>query len=109
MAESNTAILGNAVAAYSYTGRVIPRTGNRGYSRAAWGIYPCRNGHVGVIAGPDRRWPAMVELTSPFLRSSRRAAISLGRISISADISIISKESENIENLITPVDKWKKF
>ena len=31
------------------------------------------------------------------------------RISISADISIISKESENIENLITPVDKWKKF
>ena len=31
------------------------------------------------------------------------------RISISADISIIAKESENIENLITPVDKWMKF
>ena len=27
------------------------------------------------------------------------------RISISADISIITKESENIENLITPIDK----
>ena len=31
------------------------------------------------------------------------------RISISADISIITKESENIENLITPIDKWLKF
>jgi len=31
------------------------------------------------------------------------------RISISADISIITKESENIENLITPIDKWMKF
>ena len=31
------------------------------------------------------------------------------RISISADISLITKESENIENLITPIDKWMKF
>ena len=31
------------------------------------------------------------------------------RISISADISIITKESENIEFLITPIDKWMKF
>jgi len=31
------------------------------------------------------------------------------RISVSADISIITKESENIENLITPIDKWMKF
>ena len=31
------------------------------------------------------------------------------RISISADISIIAKDSENVENLITPIDKWMKF
>ncbi|MBA1338520.1 MAG: putative 2OG-Fe(II) oxygenase [Pelagibacterales bacterium] len=31
------------------------------------------------------------------------------RISISADITIISKDSEKIEQLITPIDKWKKF
>ena len=31
------------------------------------------------------------------------------RISISADVSIIAKNSENIEHLLTPVDKWQKF
>jgi len=31
------------------------------------------------------------------------------RISISADITIISKNTTKIEQLITPIDKWKKF
>ena len=31
------------------------------------------------------------------------------RISISADISIVAKNSENIEHLLTPVNKWIKF
>ena len=31
------------------------------------------------------------------------------RISISADISIVAKNSENIEHLLTPVNKWMKF
>ena len=31
------------------------------------------------------------------------------RISISADISVIAKNSENIEHLLTPVSKWMKF
>ena len=31
------------------------------------------------------------------------------RISISADITIISKNTAKIEQLITPIDKWKKF
>ena len=31
------------------------------------------------------------------------------RISISADVSIITKNSENLENLLTPIDKWEKF
>lgn len=31
------------------------------------------------------------------------------RMSISGDISIISKNSENLETLLTPINKWKKF
>ena len=42
-----------------------------------------------------------------FVKSANKTNVE--RISISADISIITKESENIENLITPIDKWLKF
>ena len=31
------------------------------------------------------------------------------RISISADITVISKNTAKIEQLITPINKWKKF
>ena len=31
------------------------------------------------------------------------------RISISADVSAIAKNSENVETLLTPIDKWVKF
>ena len=31
------------------------------------------------------------------------------RISISGDISIVAKNSENLEILLTPINKWKKF
>lgn len=31
------------------------------------------------------------------------------RISISADVSVIAKNSENVETLLTPIDKWVKF
>jgi len=31
------------------------------------------------------------------------------RISISADISIVAKNSKNIEHLLTPINKWQKF
>ena len=31
------------------------------------------------------------------------------RISTSADVSIVAKSSENLENLLTPIDKWMKF
>jgi len=31
------------------------------------------------------------------------------RISISADVSIITKNSTNSESLLTPIDKWEKF
>ena len=31
------------------------------------------------------------------------------RISISADVSIITKHSKNLEHLLTPIDNWIKF
>ncbi|PKB80153.1 MAG: hypothetical protein BZY88_09530 [SAR202 cluster bacterium Io17-Chloro-G9] len=57
IAEYATNILENALMQYSYSGVEYTRVGNRGYGRAAWGIYPCRDGHVGIISGPDTRWP----------------------------------------------------
>ena len=62
ISEYLATILENALSMYSYTGSNFQRTGNRGYGRAAWGPYPCRNGYVGVIAGPDHKWPEMAEL-----------------------------------------------
>src|SRR5690606_18991261 len=41
-------------------GKIHPRSGNG--ARAAWGIYPARDGFVGVVSGPLRRWAAIAEL-----------------------------------------------
>ena len=62
ISEYLATILENALSQYSYTGSNFRRTGNRGYGRAAWGPYPCQDGYVGVIAGPDHKWPEMAEL-----------------------------------------------
>ena len=62
IAEYATNILENALMQYSYSGQEYTRVGNRGYGRAAWGIYPCRDGFVGVIAGPDHRWPEVARI-----------------------------------------------
>ncbi len=56
IAEYATNILENALMQYSFSGQEYTRVGNRGYGRAAWGIYPCSDGFVGIIAGPDHRW-----------------------------------------------------
>ena len=77
IAEYATNILENALMQYSYSGQEYTRVGNRGYGRAAWGIYPCRDGHVGIIAGPDHRWPEVAgimereELSDPRFASRR--------------------------------------
>ena len=77
IAEYATNILENALMQYSYSGQEYTRVGNRGYGRAAWGIYPCRDGHVGIIAGPDHRWPEVArimereELADPSFASRR--------------------------------------
>ena len=62
IAEYATNILENALMQYSYSGQEYTRVGNRGYGRAAWGIYPCRDGFVGIIAGPDHRWPEVARI-----------------------------------------------
>ena len=62
ISEYLATILENALSQYSYTGSNFRRTGNRGYGRAAWGPYPCRDGYVGVIAGPDHKWHEMAKL-----------------------------------------------
>lgn len=77
IAEYATNILENALMQYSYSGQEYTRVGNRGYGRAAWGIYPCRGGFVGIIAGPDHRWPEVArimerdELADPRFASRR--------------------------------------
>ena len=71
IAEYAISILENALTQYSYSGQEFTRVGNRGYGRASHGIYPCRDGHVGIIAAPDHRWPEVAtmmereELTNP--------------------------------------------
>jgi len=57
IAEYGTNVMENAFMQYSYSGVEYTRAGNRGYGRAAWGIYPCADGFVGIISGPDHRWP----------------------------------------------------
>ena len=77
IAEYATNILENALMQYSYSGQEYTRVGNRGYGRAAWGIYPCQDGFVGIIAGPDHRWPEVSrimereELADPRFASRR--------------------------------------
>ena len=62
IAEYATNILENALMQYSYSGQEFTRVGNRGYGRAAWGIYPCQDGYVGIIAGPDQQWPEVAKI-----------------------------------------------
>ena len=59
------------------------------------------------------RFPADVDevviFPSKTLHSTLPNQTSNDRISIAADISVVAKNSENIETLLTPVDKWMKF
>ncbi len=68
--EHATSLLEMTDMAYIYAGQVYPRTGNG--SRAAWGIYPCADGFVGVVSGPLRRWANIATLMDePILSDSR--------------------------------------
>lgn len=65
---------------YSYSGREFTRVGNRGYGRAAWGIYPCQDGFVGIIAGPDQNWPEVANLMETPELADPRFASRQGRL-----------------------------
>ena len=80
VAEYATNVMENALMQYSYSGVEFQRVGNRGYGRAAWGIYPCRDGHVGIISGPDHRWPAVAEIMERPELADRRFVTRRGRM-----------------------------
>ena len=84
IADYATNILENALMQYSYSGQEYTRVGNRGYGRAAWGIYPCQNGYVGIISGPDTRWPEIAGIMEREELSDPRFASRNGRM-INAD------------------------
>ncbi len=80
IAEYATNILENALMQYSYSGVEYSRAGNRGYGRAAWGIYPCQDGYVGIIAGPDQRWPQVAQIMEREELANPRFASRQGRL-----------------------------
>ena len=80
IAEYATNILENALMQFSYSGQEYSRVGNRGYGRAAWGIYPCLDGHVGIIAGPDHRWPEVARIMDRHELSDERFLSRAGRL-----------------------------
>ena len=80
IAEYATNVLENALMQYSYSGREFTRVGNRGYGRAAWGIYPCQDGFVGIIAGPDQNWPEVANIMEREELADARFASRQGRL-----------------------------
>jgi crotonobetainyl-CoA:carnitine CoA-transferase CaiB-like acyl-CoA transferase len=80
IAEYATNILENALMQYSYSGQEFTRVGNRGYGRAAWGIYPCQDGYVGIIAGPDQNWPQVAKIMEREELADPRYASRQGRL-----------------------------
>ena len=84
--EYATNILENALMQYSYSGQEYTRVGNRGYGRAAWGIYPCQDGHVGIIAGPDTRWPEVAKIMEREELSDPRFTSRAGRLEYADEV-----------------------
>ena len=80
IAEYATNVLENALMQYSYSGVEFTRVGNRGYGRAAWGIYPCQDGFVGIIAGPDQNWPEVSKIMDSEELADPRFASRQGRL-----------------------------
>ncbi len=80
IAEYATNVLENALMQYSYSGQEFTRVGNRGYGRAAWGIYPCQDGFVGIIAGPDQNWPEVAKIMETGELADPRFASRQGRL-----------------------------
>jgi len=86
IAEYATNILENALMQFSYSGQEYSRVGNRGYGRAAWGIYPCQDGHVGIIAGPDHRWPEVARIMEREELADERFLSRAGRLEFADEV-----------------------
>jgi crotonobetainyl-CoA:carnitine CoA-transferase CaiB-like acyl-CoA transferase len=80
IAEYATTVLENALMQYRFSGQEYSRVGNRGYGRAAWGIYPCGDGYVGIIAGPDQNWPEVANIMEREELADHRYASRQGRL-----------------------------
>ena len=89
IAEYATNILENALMQYSYSGVEYSRVGNRGYGRAAWGIYPCRDGHVGIISGPDTNWPEIATIMERHELADPRFVSRQGRLENADEIDAL--------------------
>lgn len=70
--EANAALEEFSVGLFEASGVVDVRKGNR-HARHPWGIYPCRDGFVGIIGGPERAWPEMGRLVDERLSEPRFA------------------------------------
>ena len=89
IAEYATNVMENALMQYSYSGQEYTRAGNRGYGRAAWGIYPCRDGFVGIIAGPDQRWPEVARIMEREELADPRFASRRGRLEFADEVDAL--------------------
>jgi len=67
------------------------------------------NIHNAVTVRVDTEVDDIVIFPSKSLHSVLPSVTNEDRISISADVSIITKNSTNSESLLTPIDKWEKF
>jgi len=68
--ESLTAIMEHSPVTWAYRRVVRKRTGNWG-GPAAWGIYPCKDGHVGVISGLGESYQRFLDLVGPPLTDEK--------------------------------------
>ena len=66
IAEYGTNVLENALMQYSYSGVEFTRVGNRGYGRAAWGIYPCGDGFVVIKTDKFVTFAELIRLNKRF-------------------------------------------
>jgi len=58
--EVMASILEQTIIAYSYSGEITKRSGNQG-GLHPWGLYPCKDGYVAVVANPTQ-WPRIAKL-----------------------------------------------
>ena len=89
IAEYATNVLENALMQFSYSGEEYSRVGNRGYGRAAWGIYPCGDGYVGIIAGPDQNWPEVSTIMQREELADEKYASRQGRLLFADEVDAL--------------------